>query len=121
MIFEIWNDFVPLLLFVGLYVAFITAHIINGIAKDYVVRSRNWTQDTMAAVRMKSASDTLLLECFEEKLNFITRVMKRKEAPEDDADYNHSSILRLSFKNRGGEQWKINLYSLSIKDSAFSY
>ena len=121
MIFELWNDFVPLLFFVGLYVAFVTAHIINGIAKDYIVRRRNWTQDNMAAVRMKSASATLLLECFEEKLNFITRVVKRKEAPEDDADYVNSSIFILRLKIRGGKQWKTDLYSHSLKGMAFSY
>ncbi|MDY0395862.1 hypothetical protein ACFSMW_00870 [Virgibacillus halophilus] len=51
--------------------------------------------------------------------NWITLKVKRTEAPEDDTD---SDPIRKNtaylFILRGGLRWKINLYSLSLKNMA---
>lgn len=51
--------------------------------------------------------------------SWITLKVKRIEAPEDDTDSDpiRKNISHL-FTQRGGLRWKINLYSLSLKNMA---
>lgn len=121
MIFEIWNDIVPILFSLSFYVAFITAHIINGIVVDYAVQHKSWVKDSSVSIKLKSAADRLITDNLEEQQSFITRITKRKEAPEDDADYQAFSLNSMSFLIRGGKLklWKTNLYSLSLRNMAY--
>lgn len=53
---------------------------------------------------------------------FITKIIKRKEAPEDDSDYVYSLRKESTMNdNRGGKRWKIELYSPFLNDTAWSY
>ena len=123
MIFELWNDIVPILFSISIYVAFLTAHIINGIVTEHTVKHRSWMNDSSAAIKLKYAAGQLITVNSEEQQSFITRITKRKEAPEDDSDYDYSSIFTMSFIKRGGEitTWKTTLYSQPLKNMVFSF
>nr|WP_090890544.1 hypothetical protein [Evansella caseinilytica] len=123
MIFEFSNDLVPILLTTGLYLTFIAVHLINGITKEFVVKRRSITNDHLHSFHISVSSDQLVLNEFVEKQSFLTRIVKRKEAPEDDADYPLSSLYYKICIKRGGQQWKAqsNLYSTSLNDTAFLF
>ncbi|MCD8509426.1 MAG: hypothetical protein LRY73_05770 [Bacillus sp. (in: Bacteria)] len=121
MIFEFSNDLVPILFSMSIVLTIIAAQLVDGMAKDYTVSRRHRVNNSLQAVTAVSTTETEVTEELVEKQNFLTRIVKRKEAPEDDADYFFSSKAIITDRYRGGQQWKTNLYSTSLKGMVFSF
>ncbi|MBU9710448.1 hypothetical protein [Evansella tamaricis] len=118
MIFEVSNDLVPILLSVSLYISFIAVHVMSSMTKEYVVRHRYLTNREIQSSLFLISTEDSFSEKLEEKQSFITRIIKRKEAPEDDGEYHFSSMKQHENENtRGGKHlWSRRniLYSPSL-------
>ncbi|ADU32409.1 hypothetical protein [Evansella cellulosilytica] len=121
MIFEFSNDLVPILLSISVYVTILAAHTANLLANEHVVKQRFMANDTLQKVQWQACFHSEVPLDIVERNQFITRIVKRKEAPEDDADYFFSSKIATTETIRGGQRWKTNLYSSSLKGTVFSF
>lgn len=116
MIFELTNDLVPILLAFSLYLTVAGAHLANSMIREYCVHHRLKSERNIQAALSLSLLEHDTTKDVLQQLSFLTRIIKRKESPEDDGDYHFSSNSLCNVNNRGGLQWKINLYSLSLKN-----
>ncbi|MDG5787466.1 hypothetical protein QA612_08155 [Evansella sp. AB-P1] len=119
MIFEFSNDIVPILLSFSFCFSIITFHLMNGLAKETFVSHRELTNSNLDLLTWSTLDQTEVLEEIGQVQTFITRIIKRKEAPEDDADYTFFPYNHQSFYNQGGQKWEKHLYSTSLKGIAF--
>ncbi|MDQ0256943.1 hypothetical protein J2S74_004388 [Evansella vedderi] len=121
MFFELSNDLVPIILSMSLYLTVLGLQLVNGMAQDYAMSRRSIANESLRTIEVNSSNEEEATEEMGQKQNFITRIVKRKEAPEDDSDYLFSSIKMDFDRKRGGQRWKINLYSTSLKGMVFSF
>ncbi|WP_096437866.1 hypothetical protein [Alteribacter populi] len=110
MFFEHYHDLVPLILSISLYVTIAGSQMINFMSNECVVRNRYMANREIHSLHLEQVPDTELIEKSEERQNWITRIVKRKEAPEDDADYFSFSLEMIEMK-RGGLIWEKHLCS----------
>ncbi|MBU9719968.1 MULTISPECIES: hypothetical protein [Bacillaceae] len=87
MIFEFSNDLVPILVSISLYLTVFAAHLMNSLAKEYVVQHRYRSNQDIQTALFEAMSEDQSTEGMEQRQSFITRIVKRKEAPEDDGEY----------------------------------
>src|SRR5690554_1449078 len=105
MLFEMSNDIVPVLLSISVYLTFVTIHLALIMMKGQIVRGRILSNEKPCYIEsakvVQEETDLLVGET----QRFITRMTKRKEAPEDDSDYVYSLRNKLTMNDRGGERW----------------
>ncbi|MFA9556359.1 hypothetical protein ACERII_03490 [Evansella sp. AB-rgal1] len=116
MIFEFSNDVVPILLSFSVCISILTFHLCNLMLKDTFVKHRCMSNGKLQVIHGDSLQESAVYEERGQQLTFITRIVKRKEAPEDDADYFLLVLKHLSLTTQGGQSWKTNLYSNSLKN-----
>jgi len=117
MMFEFSQDLIPVLLTVSLYMTFAGAHLIQFMTHESSAANRSMTQKQLYSWRNLMVPEKMILGHHIDRHAWITRIMKRKEAPEDDSDYSFFSISVLT-QLRGGFMWEKNLYSPSFLNIA---
>ncbi|PYZ96201.1 hypothetical protein CR205_17720 [Alteribacter lacisalsi] len=96
MFFEHYHELVPILLSLSIYVAVAGAHLISVTAQELVIRSRYTAGRRLAdgtAGRELPEGPSAFKE---ERQSWLTRMMKRKDAPEDDTDYFSFSLEKMN-------------------------
>ncbi|WP_280771105.1 hypothetical protein [Salipaludibacillus daqingensis] len=117
MMFEFSQDLIPVLLTVSLYMTFAGAHLIQYMAHESSAANRSMTQKQLHSWRNLNVPESMQLDHHIDRHAWITRIMKRKEGPEDDSDnlsFSNSVITKL----RGGFMWKKSLYSPNFQNIA---
>ncbi|MEN2465195.1 hypothetical protein [Ornithinibacillus sp. FSL M8-0202] len=116
-LFEFFGDFSPFYLYVSVLLSAI-----------YVIRwfpefefFFNKQVDIRNHYRLYGNFEPVLHQVneFVERRNWLAIITKRIEVPDDDEEGALSSFYKF-VKKRGGAQWKNNLYSLTLRKSAFS-
>ncbi|MCE7793568.1 hypothetical protein K8O68_14175 [Salipaludibacillus sp. CUR1] len=115
MMFEFSQDLVPVLLTISLYMTFAGAHLIQFMSHESAAANRSLTQKQLHSWHSRLAPSNMLLDLRVDRLSWLTRMMGRKEGPEDDGDYLSFSIDKLQ-THRGGYTWKKTLYSPDLKN-----
>ncbi|MBM7095459.1 MULTISPECIES: hypothetical protein [Alteribacter] len=87
MFLEHYHDLVPILISISILVALAGAQWVNYLSHDCMVRNRHMANSRIRSLQRARLDDDEAVESKEERQSFITRIVKRKEAPEDDADY----------------------------------
>ena len=121
MLFEISNDIVPVLLSMSVYFSVFALHLTLLMIKEHIAQqgySENKRLYDLQSGTSQQEDTSLLVG---ETQRFITRITKRKEAPEDDSDYVYSLGNKYTMDNRGGIRWKTALYSPFLNGTALSY
>ncbi|WP_147421968.1 hypothetical protein [Salipaludibacillus neizhouensis] len=120
MMFEISHDLVPALITISLYMTFAGAHLLHFMVQESGAANRHMSQKKLSVCEQLSGSENLMADHNVQRRTWITRIMKRKEGPEDDSDY-------LSFSNPSKQQirggillWKKDLYSPVFQNIANS-
>ncbi|PYZ91647.1 hypothetical protein CR194_18630 [Salipaludibacillus keqinensis] len=120
MMFEFSQDLVPVLITISLYMTFAGAHLIQFMAHESSAANRSMTQKQLHSWHSQIGPENMLADQSFDRHAWITRLMGRKEGPEDDADYPSFSKVVIT-KLRGGFVWRKNLYSLNVRNIAYSY
>ncbi|WP_416147877.1 hypothetical protein ACM26V_16740 [Salipaludibacillus sp. HK11] len=115
MMFEFSHDLIPVLITVSLYMTFAGAHLIEFMAHESSAANRSMTEKQLHSWRNLMVPEKMLQDHHIKRHTWITRIMKRKEGPEDDSDYSSFSISVLT-QLRGGFMWEKNLYSLGFQN-----
>ncbi|WP_026691708.1 hypothetical protein [Alteribacter aurantiacus] len=87
MFLEHYHDLVPILISISILVALAGAQWVNYMSHECMIRNRHMANSRIATLDRTGMDDDDAGESIEERQSFITRIVKRKEAPEDDADY----------------------------------
>lgn len=117
MMFEFSQDLIPVLLSISLYMTFAGAHLIQYMAHESSLAHRSMTQKQLHSWRNLMVPENMLEDYHIDRQAWITRIMKRKEGPEDDSDNSSFSNLELT-QLRGGFMWEKNLYLPSFRNIA---
>ncbi|MCR6112451.1 hypothetical protein HXA35_19130 [Bacillus sp. A301a_S52] len=114
MMVEFYQDFLPVLITVSLYMTFAGAHMIRFMAHDSAAAGRFIMQKKLPSWHTQLLPEKMLEDRRGARLSWLTKMTGRKEGPEDDSDYLSSKKSRL-LTLRGGFTWEKYLYSLVIK------
>ncbi len=118
--FEFYHDLIPVLLTISLCMTFAGGHLIQFVARESSAAHRSTTEKQLYSWRNLMVSEKMLLDHHVDRHAWITRIMKRKEGPEDDSD-NLSFSNSVTTKLRGGFMWEKNLHSPSFQNIARSF
>lgn len=121
MLFEMPNDLVPVLVSISVYFTFFAIHFANVMIKQYVFHRRFHSSEKFHSINWNNKKLDGFVSSINETQRFITRTVKRKEAPEDDTDDIFSSKEKTTKKIRGGVQWETTQYSPLLKDIVSYY
>ncbi|TMW72065.1 hypothetical protein [Alteribacter natronophilus] len=117
MIFEHYHELVPILLSLSVYVAVAGAHVLHVTSQELVVNSRYTAGRRLtdgAAGRELPEGPSAFKE---ERQSWLTRMMKRKDAPEDDTDYFSFSLEKMNESEEDNYGKNICVHPSSVSDS----
>lgn len=118
LLFEISNDIVPVLVWISVSFTFFAIHLASIVLKSHVMYRSNRQGDKLHTFQRNKSRFDDIPAFINDTNRFITAMIKRKEAPEDDLD-DISSIMDEKLKrNRGGKQWRTTQFSPLLKGIA---
>lgn len=96
MLFELQSDFLPLLFTVSVLFTYIELYVCIHFSNKFL--NEHYLDQSNQSYSLSSISVHHVIELSKSKQAWITRIVKRKEAPEDDTDYILNSALSYYLK-----------------------
>lgn len=117
---ELVNDMSPFYSYISILLTIVCSYQFISIGVQGITRNNDILTREYHDIRVRLLPMQELYGEIAEVLDWLTRKTKRIAAPDDDTDNHSFSFIKLSLLIRGGQQWKIILYSLFLKNTALS-
>lgn len=115
---ELVNEMSPFYLYISILLTIFSSYHFLSIGVQSVTRDHDILTRKYHDIRIRLLPMQELYGEIAEVLDWITRKTERIASPDDDTDNQPFSFLKLFLQLRGGQQWKIILYSLFLKNTA---
>ncbi|MFA9458053.1 hypothetical protein ACERJO_14960 [Halalkalibacter sp. AB-rgal2] len=109
MLFESFQDIIPLLLSMSIFLTVASYKVLQYMERSLMIKQRMLTKSSLYSFDVFIPSKIDPIGPMQRRQTWLTCLTKRKESPEDDGDYGNSSLTNEII--RGGFIWNDHLYS----------